>query len=185
MNTFLVLLRGVNVGGNNALAMGTLRVALTKQGFLQVSTYINSGNIILQSDQQPKEIQTRIESLLLGTFRLNTVTVKALVLSYQQFQAIIDARPKGFGEQPEVYDSDVLFLIDTPIHEVLPLFQTREGVDMLWPGDGVVYFQRQHAQRTKSKLSKIVMTPAYKSITIRSWNTTRKLFILLNDLNRG
>ena len=54
-------------------------------------------------------------------------------------------------------------------------FNPREGVDRIWPGDGVIYSQRLGAQRTKSRLSTVVNSPLYKSMTIRSWNTTVKL----------
>jgi uncharacterized protein (DUF1697 family) len=45
----------------------------------------------------------------------------------------------------------------------------------VWPGKGVVYSQRLTAQRTKSRLGRIVGTPAYRSMTIRSWATTLAL----------
>ena len=51
----------------------------------------------------------------------------------------------------------------------------RPGVDEVWPGKGVIYSQRLTAQRTKSRLGKIVGTPAYRSMTIRSWATTTVL----------
>jgi uncharacterized protein (DUF1697 family) len=61
----------------------------------------------------------------------------------------------------------------------MPLFNPREGVDKVWPGDGVIYSQRLSSQRTKSRLNKIMATPAYKSMTIRNWNTTTKLLEML------
>ncbi|MFN2195678.1 MAG: DUF1697 domain-containing protein, partial [Anaerolineales bacterium] len=58
----------------------------------------------------------------------------------------------------------------------------REGVDQVWPGDDVIYSQRLSALRTKSRLSKIMGTPAYKSMTIRNWNTTTKLLEILKKI---
>jgi uncharacterized protein (DUF1697 family) len=63
--------------------------------------------------------------------------------------------------------------IDAPT--ALKVFDPRPGVDEVWPGTGVIYSQRLSAQRTKSRLGKIVGTPAYKSMTIRSWATTLAL----------
>jgi uncharacterized protein (DUF1697 family) len=57
----------------------------------------------------------------------------------------------------------------------MKVFDPRPGFDEVWPGKGVVYSQRLSAQRTKSRLGKIVGTPAYKSMTIRSWATTMAL----------
>lgn len=49
MTTWIVLLRGVNVGGNNRLAMSDLRHLVTTLGHIDVSTYIQSGNIVMTS----------------------------------------------------------------------------------------------------------------------------------------
>jgi uncharacterized protein (DUF1697 family) len=59
------------------------------------------------------------------------------------------------------------------------VFDPRPGVDSVWPGEGVIYSQRLSAERTRSRLGKIVGTPAYKSMTIRSWATTMALSELL------
>lgn len=65
--------------------------------------------------------------------------------------------------------------------EAMPVFDPREGVDKIWEGNGVVYSQRLSAQRTKSRLNKAIGTPQYKSMTIRSWNTTTKLLELMRQ----
>jgi len=65
--------------------------------------------------------------------------------------------------------------------DAMSVFDPREGVDRVWPGDGVIYSQRLSSQRTKSRLSKIVGTPSYRSMTIRSWSTTTKLLELLDN----
>src|SRR4051794_9696416 len=51
MTRYLVLLRGINVGGRNKVPMAPLRAALEKLGYTNVSTYIASGNVILSSDR--------------------------------------------------------------------------------------------------------------------------------------
>jgi uncharacterized protein (DUF1697 family) len=58
-------------------------------------------------------------------------------------------------------------------------FNPREGVDRVWPGDGVIYSQRLSAERTKSRLNRIMTSPHYKAMTIRSWQTTLALLELL------
>ena len=101
-----------------------------------------------------------------------------------QFQAISDNKPPGFGEQPDKYHSDAIFLMGIDAAQALPVFDPREGVDKVWPGNGVIYSQRLSALRTKSRLSRIVGTPAYQSITIRSWSTTTKLLEILKDADK-
>lgn len=179
MTTYLVLLRGINVGGKNRLPMAGLRQLLEELGHTEVSTYIASGNVILNSHRSPTKLKAQIEEALPRTFRLDSELIAVLVLTRKQLQAVIDNKPKGFGEQPAKHHSDVVFLMGLDSASAMSVFDPRPGVDTVWPGDGVIYSQRLSAQRTKSRLSKIVGTPAYKSMTIRSWSTTTKLLEIL------
>jgi uncharacterized protein (DUF1697 family) len=181
LTRYLVLLRGINVGGKNKVPMAPLRELLEKLGYSNVSTYIASGNVILTSDRKPDEIKREIEEELPKAFRLHSELVAVLVLTRAQLRAIIDNRPSGFGDHPETYHSDAVFLIGIDAAMAMQVFDPRPDVDQVWPGDGVIYSQRLSAQRTRSRLGKIVGTPAYKSMTIRNWATTTALLRLLED----
>ncbi len=179
MDTYIILLRGINVGGKNQVPMAGLRKSLEELGFSNVSTYIASGNVILKSDKHADQIKAQIEEALPESFKLDSEIIKVLVLTRDQIQDVIGNKPEGFGEQPEKYHSDVIFLMGISPEEALPVFAPREGVDRIWPGDAVIYSQRLSSQRTKSRLGKIAATAAYKSMTIRNWNTTTKLLKIL------
>jgi uncharacterized protein (DUF1697 family) len=180
--TYVVFIRGINVGGKNKIPMASLKECLEQLGFSSVSTYIASGNVVLESDKRPDEIRTRIEEVLPERFRLDDELVRVLVLTLDQLHAVIANKPEGFGEQPEKHHSDVIFLIGIDAAGVIPLFRTRDGVDRVWPGKGVVYSQRLSAQRTKSRLKEIMATPEYKFMTIRNWRTTTKLLEIAENL---
>ena len=185
MNTYVVLLRGINVGGKNIVSMAGLKKRLEELGFVDVSTYIASGNVMLASDKPADEVKARIEAALAKGFKPGGELIKVLVLSRKQLQAVIDHKPKGFGEQPGKYHSDAIFLMDIGAAQAMPAFSPREGVDKVWPGDGVIYSQRLSAERTRSRLSKIMASPLYKSMTIRNWNTTTRLLGLLKGTDAG
>jgi uncharacterized protein (DUF1697 family) len=178
---YVILLRGINVGGKNKVPMAALRKCLEELGFSNVSTYIASGNVILESDKHPDKIKAQAEAALVENFKLDSELIKVLVLTRSQLQDVIDKKPEGFGEQPEKYHSDAIFLIGIDSTEAMSVFDPREGVDNVWPGDGVIYSQRLSAMRTKSRLNKIMGTAAYQSMTIRSWSTTTKLLKLLEE----
>ena len=180
MNPYLVLLRGINVGGRNKIPMKTLREHLEELGYQQVSTYIASGNVLLASPHSPEQVGEEIEAALVEKFDLDDALIKVLVLSPEQLNQVIDHKPEGFGEQPGIYHSDAIFLMDIDSATAMSAFRPREGVDEVWPGDGVVYSQRLSAELTRSRLSAVVASPLYKSMTIRSWNTTLKLGERLN-----
>jgi len=184
MNVYVVLIRGINVGGKNRIPMSDLKKYLEDLGFLNVSTYIASGNVFLKSDQQPSEIQAKIEKMLPRRFVLDAELIRVLVLSYEQLKAIIENKPDGFGDHPEEYHSDVIFLMGVDSASALSVLDPRDGVDAIWPGRGVIYSQRLSALRTKSRLSKIVGTATYKSMTIRNWATTTKLLSALDAMKR-
>lgn len=179
MTTYLILIRGINVGGKNKLPMRGLREHLEKLGFINVSTYINTGNVILDSDESANQVRQTIEESLPKSFKLDSEILKVRVLTHKELADIVADKPRGFGEQPDRYHSDAIFLMDLDIDETMAIFSPREGVDKVWPGTDVVYSQRLSAERTKSRLSKIMASPAYKSMTIRSWQTTVKLLELL------
>ncbi len=145
MHTYVILLRGINVGGKNIVPMANLVTCLEQLGFVHISTYIASGNVILQSSKNEADIKVQIEGALIQSFRLDSDLIKVLVLSREQLQGVIDHKPQGFGEQPDKYHSDVIFLMNIDEAESITIFNPREGVDMVWAGDGVVYSQRLSA----------------------------------------
>ena len=184
MTRYVVLLRGINVGGKNKVPMARLRELLEELGYADVATYIASGNVILSSDRSAGQIKREIEQALPRTFQLDSELVAVHVLTRAQLQAVIDHKPEGFGDQPGKYHSDAVFLMGIDAATTMEVFDPRPGVDSVWPGDGVIYSQRLSAQRTKSRLNKIMSSPAYKSMTIRNWATTNALLGLLAPTGR-
>ena len=175
---YVALLRGINVGGKNVIGMKDLRGVLEAHGLDNVSTYIQSGNVLFETDRPAKTLESEIEAALEKAFKVPLVVV---VRSHRQLKAVVDKAPDGFGDDADTYYSDAVFL-KAPLtaRQVMDIVALRDGVDQAWPGTGVVYFARLGAQRTKSKMSKIVSAPEYKKMTIRSWTTTVKLLGLLD-----
>lgn len=178
---YVALLRGINVGGRNKVPMADLRAAFEDAGYSDVSTYIQSGNVLFTSDRPRAELEEHIEEALERRLGLPLVVV---VRSHRQLRAVVEKAPPGFGEQPDLYHSDAIFLRSplTParVMALVERIGLREGVDQAWPGTGVVYFARLSAERARSRLSKVIGTPEYQQMTIRSWATTTKLLDLLD-----
>lgn len=179
---YLALLRGVNVGGKNKISMPELRSQLEAAGFDNVSTYINSGNVLLESDQPAESVARKIESIIKQHFSLDSKLIKAGVFDLPALQTVVDDAPHRFGSKPEAYHSDVLFPLDGATSaDIIAATETNPEVDKAWEMNGVVYYRRVSALRARSRLSKIIGKPVYKDTTIRSWNTTIKLLSLLAD----
>jgi uncharacterized protein (DUF1697 family) len=179
---YLALLRGINVGGKNAVAMPELREAFEGLGFDDVSTYINSGNVLFRAPRgKSHEMAAKIEAKLTKRFGIE---LKVVLQTEAQLRAVVDGAPRGFGAKTE--RCDVIFLRKPlTVKKAFGVFETREGVDRVWAGKGVVYFSRLAAKATRSRMSKIVGRPEYKEMTIRSWSTTTKLLALMDDARRA
>ncbi|BBY85526.1 DUF1697 domain-containing protein [Mycolicibacterium tokaiense] len=175
--SYVALLRGINVGGRNVVAMKDLRAAMEGHGFGNVRTYIQSGNVLFETDAPATALESEIEATLEKRFGVPLLVV---VRSHRQLRAVVTKAPAGFGG--DEHHCDVLFL-KSPLTAatVMGVVELRDGVDQAWTGSGVVYFSRRSAERTRSKMSKIVGTPEYQRLTIRSWATTVKLLALLDN----
>jgi uncharacterized protein (DUF1697 family) len=175
---YVVLLRGINVGGRNPISMADLRDSFEARGFEKVSTYIQSGNVLLSSAAKRASLEGDIQRMLQRRLGLDLVVV---VRSDIQMRNIVGKAPQGFGEDPDRYHFDVVYLKHplTP-DRALRVVDVREGVDRVWPGTGVLYFSRLSERRSQSRLSRLTGTPEYELMTIRNWNTTTRLVELLD-----
>jgi len=180
MSQYAVLLRGINVGGKNPVPMVALKSCLEDDGFDDVATYIQSGNVLLRSDLAAREVEARIERLLPASFALHSAVVRVVAIEHAAYRAIVAGAPAGFGDDPSTYRCNTVFLIGVGAEEALTQITAREGVDAVWPGPGVLYFRNTVIDASKSHLSRIAQKPIYASLTIRNWNTTRKLLELLD-----
>lgn len=96
MATAVVLLRGINLGPNNRIAMPALRTALAAAGLENVRTYVQSGNILVTTDLADSELATKVEELLRKEFGL---VVPAVARSGEELARVVAENP--YREQAE------------------------------------------------------------------------------------
>lgn len=175
--TYIALLRGINVGGNNIIKMTALKASFEHMGFRNVRTVIASGNVLFEARGSAAMLATKIEKALSSEF---AYIAHVVVLSEAELKSVVKGAPRGFGTEPAKYRYDVMFVRPplTP-EKAMAAVELKEGVDDAHAGDHAIYFRRLIARVTASRINKIVGTPAYKSMTIRNWNTTTKLAALL------
>ena len=75
MAKHIVLLRGINLGSRNRIAMGELREALEEAGFENVRTYLQSGNVVLESAAKPESVARKCERVIKKRFGLEIAVV--------------------------------------------------------------------------------------------------------------
>jgi uncharacterized protein (DUF1697 family) len=165
---YAVLLRGINLGSTNKIAMAELRELLGEAGFTDVRTHLNSGNVVLSGPQAPAKI---IEKAITERTGLK---VPCVVLTAKQLRAIVDGHPFAdvatngsrmmahvLGDKPEPDKLEAALARDPENARSGP------GVIYQWCPDGLL-----KAPAVTEKLGVLV--------TARNWNTITKLDALLS-----
>ena len=176
---YLALLRGINVGGNNIIKMVDLKACFESIGFTDVVTYIQSGNILFKSEEQDNiKLTKKIENKLSDSFNYKS---KIVLVTYNQLETIIKNAPGTFGVKPDEFRYNILFLkYPLTSEEAIKSVKIKEGIDNAYSGKDVLYFSQLISKAGQSYLTKIISHPVYQNMTIRNWNTTTKLFGLMN-----
>ena len=179
MARYVALLRGIIVGGKNLIRMPELAACFEEAGYGQVSTYIQSGNVLFTATGSGAALERDLEAMLKRRFKL---PLRVVVRSQAQLRGIVSHAPEGFGSDPSHFRYDVLFL-KAPLTSAQAMKQVllREGVDTAHAGTGVIYHSRLIARASQSLLSRLVSLPVYQSMTVRNWNTTTKLLKLVEE----
>ncbi len=180
MQKYVALLRGINVGGNNKVEMPKLKLAFESLGYKNVSTYINSGNVIFEVGEEVgrgsvgeiKNLRTEIESKLKKQFGFE---IRVFVCKFETLQKICKEIPKDW-QNDDVQKTDVLFLWeDFDNKETLKLIKINPEVDRLEFLHGVIVWNVKRSGYAKSGMHKFIGTTVYKNMTARNVNTVRRL----------
>ncbi|HEV2982536.1 MAG TPA: DUF1697 domain-containing protein [Solirubrobacteraceae bacterium] len=90
MGVRIALLRGINLGPRNRVAMPALAQALQEQGFAPVRTYLQSGNVVLASELREAALADAVKSAVLERFEID---IDVLVRSREEFAAVVSNNP--------------------------------------------------------------------------------------------
>lgn len=179
-SSYVALLRGINVGGRNSIRMPDLVACFAEAGYDEVSTHLQSGNVLFGADRKKgAKLEAQVEAMLEKRFGMPLLVV---VRSRDELAQTIDAAPSDHGS-PKVR-SDVFFLKHplTAEQALAEMPELREGVDSVAPGPGAIYFSRVAAQATKTRIQKFMAMPVFQKVTVRTWGTTVRL---LEKLDAG
>lgn len=172
---YLALLRGINVGGNSTVSMAVLKEVFVKAGFSNVVTYINSGNVIFESEQTNRsKLERQIEDFLQQTF----FPIRTVVVSEHDLQHIVEQIPP-LWEKDDVRKYVSFLKQPARPEDFLREVQPKEGVDFVDKGPDVVYLTTKMGGLTKSNFSKLNTKKIYPAMTMRNFNTVQKLFDLM------
>lgn len=173
---YIALLRGINIGGKNKIAMADLKKELTGIGFEEVITYLNSGNVVFSTDiVDVQEIRRVIEELIQTKLGL---TVPVWVIPYEKLQQILDCSPSWWGtDNQNQYDNLIFILTGEKSEDIAELIgPVSEGLEKVACVDDVFFWTFDRKQYQKCNWwKKTASAGIAEKLTIRTANTIYKM----------
>jgi uncharacterized protein (DUF1697 family) len=171
----VVLLRGINVGSANRIAMPALREALADAGFAKVRTYVQSGNIVLETGLDDEQLSDVVERLIADQFGLS---VPALARGHSELAAVVSANPypEPALQDPKRFqvsfltgepDGDVVSELEALAAETGELVAVHSRALYAWHPEGI--------QRSKLATRLTPKRLGVANVTARNWTTVTTL----------
>ncbi|MEE9352738.1 MAG: DUF1697 domain-containing protein [Thiotrichaceae bacterium] len=174
MNTFIALFRGINVGGRNILPMKELRTILETLGCENIKTYIQSGNVLFQTDKGRAEVANDMSQ---GIKKSHGFEPRVLILDKGEFNKAIENNPFSTEDGKILH---FFFLEQKPVNPDLDsihklktqseLYEIKDKVFYLYAPDGI----------GRSKLVANVEKKLGVAATARNWNSVNKINAMLD-----
>ncbi len=175
--TYVALLRGINVGGKNKVAMPRLKKTFEAVGLTDVTTYINSGNVIFkEARRKPATIVSALEKAIEKDFGF---PIRVLIRDLPAVKKVIQALPEAWTNDQKM-KCDVMFLWkEVDRKDIVKDLTVKPEIEDLVYVPGALIWRVDRPAITRSGMLKMVGTDLYKAMTIRNCNTVRKLAELM------
>ncbi len=171
---YVILLRGVNVGGNNKVPMADLRTALADRGLEKVSTYIASGNVFADSSLGSVELALLVRTTILDSFGLE---IPVLVRTHAELVSVAQRNP--FEHEKDNAKLAITFLDGEPSPFSITALLTANPEPEQFVIDGTTMYAYYPNGFGQTKLTSTLIDRKLKTIsTTRNFNTLLKLIEL-------
>jgi uncharacterized protein (DUF1697 family) len=180
MNTYVVFLRGVNVGGNTIIKMKEFVPVLENNKFYKVKSYINSGNVTFQCDCNSQRLNEIIKNLILKQYGFS---VELIVKTKKEITDIIHNSPykKDENDNSKRLVAMLSETIDKSKKSIL--LNDANIKEIYYPDNNLIYIYYQNGVG-KSKFSNSYIENRLNVIsTSRNWNTLLKILEIMNNGN--
>lgn len=179
MNTYIALLRGINVGGNNKLPMKELVTVLEGLGLQNVKTYIQSGNVVFQSKRTDTTALSAEISAAIG--KSHGFAPAILLLTEDALRAAINANPFPEGED-DPKSLHLFFLEPAPQNPDLATLEALKTETERFALIGQVFYLHAPDGIGRSKLAEKFGRGWQVDITARNWRTVNKVLEMIGAL---
>ncbi len=184
MSIFISLLRGINLGSRNRISMPDLAALYQKLGFDNVKTYIQSGNVVFETDQKmnSKDLEVLLKQAILDNFNLQ---VPVIIRSLDEIEKICSQNPFLDKEDMSKDKLHVTFLADLPelVHtEVVKNLDYKPDKCIILNKEVYLYCPINYGE---TKFSNTFLEKKLKvTATTRNWRTVSELYKLGLELGK-
>ena len=162
------------------VSMKSLKDSFERLGFRDVSTYINSGNVLFRAvETDARRLESRIDRMLGREYGLNGRTV---VRSHSEMARLMNTISDTWTPDPQ-WRYDVVFLrhaIDS--ERVLADIHFEPEIEQVVYCPGTLLWSRRQDAATRTAMLKLASRPVYREMTVRNVNTARRLFALMEQM---
>ncbi|OHY30139.1 hypothetical protein BI362_07455 [Streptococcus parauberis] len=168
---FILLLRGINVGGNHSVKMAELKENLTNLELDNVTSYINSGNLFFSSLESQDALQVMLESYFKNNYSFD---IPFLLINQTDYQKEFEALPECWQE--DYFRKNALFFLPNTKNEDIDNFLEIANFsqdELIHIGEFAIYWiiKKEGAYPQSFYHTKFIKTKLYKLVSIRNFKT--------------
>lgn len=172
-STYIVLLRGINVGGHRKIPMATLRSLCARIGYKDVRTYIQSGNILLTTNSDAEEVERKVEQAVEEQFGFS---VPAIARETRAWQGYLKSNPFSKASLSEPSRVMLVLAKATPKSDALKNLRSRAANNERLAQTGDALWIHCPEGAATSKISATLLDRFVgATVTVRNWRTVQKL----------
>lgn len=176
MTRYIALLRGINISGKNKINMAELKAGFIEWGYADVTTCLNSGNVIFSSDEfDEKVLASKIMANIKSRFKMEFVVI---VISQVALKEILDNAPSWWGTSDKGIYDNLIFVSPLITAESIAdkIGEPTKDLEKIEIYKQVIFWSFDRLKYAKSNWwKKTASVGIGEMITIRSANTLRKI----------
>lgn len=179
MKRYIALLRGINISGKNKIPMPELKAYLTELGYVNVLTYLNSGNVVFSVSENDETILANtIKEMIQKRFDLD---IPVFIISQEKLEKILSKAPAWWGStDKEIYDN-LIFVVPSTTAEIIAekIGEPTKELEQIYIYESAIFWSFDRKKYAKANWWKKTASAGIgEMITVRTVNTLKKIVIM-------
>lgn len=171
--TYIIFLRGVNVGGNAVIKMDALKSALGENNYKEVKTYINSGNLVIRTGEAREKLKEKIKRIIRARFGL---PVEMIIKTEKELKDIIKKDPFDSEKEADNSKRMVVLLSGKIAGDGKSLLNADKKIEEhFYLKDDLLFIYYYNGMGRSKFTTNFIEKRLHVTATARNWNTMLKM----------